>query len=442
MVLGAILKSTNPRDLALELLNRVDRNRSYLNLLLPKFQERLSPRDRGFLQELTYGAIRWRLQYDLLIDSYVNHRDLEVEVRNILRLGAHQIFRMRVGSHAAANESVELAKTVQPKTTGLVNAVMRKFATANLEQLVDSLTSSMTEIERLAYKYSVPGWIIGQFASALKVPLSHERLLRELESLNETPRVNLSVVDPTIRERLTSLGATPGLVSPLALEVSGDLSPFLTTTGARVQDEGSQLIAQLVATKSGDGAILDLCAGPGGKAALIADLRPANPLICVEPVPARAELVRRALGKNRADIEVADGTTFDPGQRVTAVLVDAPCSGLGSLRRKPESRWLKSETDIPGLRILQVSLLENAARILTPGGHLVYSTCSPVLAETTSVIAEFLENNQDFKLCDAGAELQRISPGLNLPTGRKTVQLWTGVHGTDDMFIALMRKDG
>lgn len=430
--------------MALELLNRVDSDRSYLNLLLPKMQQRLPEKDRGFLQELTYGAIRWRLQYDLLIDNLVSQRILEPQIRNVLRLGAHQVFRMRVEAHAAVNETVELAKRAQPKATGLVNAVMRKFLGLDLQAEVFRLTASMRPIDRLSFEHSVPAWIVNQFAATLKVGLQSDELKRELDSLNRTPTVSLSAASKETIAQLVKNGAQPGRHSPTAVTVSGELSMFLGIPGVRVQDEGSQLIAQLVVKLAeqgnSNGSIVDLCAGPGGKAGLIADLLPKRDLICIEPIAARADLVKRSLGDRLAEVVVADGTQFQPEVPISIVLVDAPCSGLGSLRRKPESRWLKSETEIPQLHKLQMALLANAAEMLEVGGYLVYSTCSPVVNETTAVVAEFLEKHSNFELVDATKELREIAPSLNLPENRKTVQLWTGLHETDDMFMSIMRR--
>lgn len=433
---------SNPRLFALELLNRIDADRSYVNLLLPKYQAKLATKDRGFLQELTYGAIRWRLQYDLLIDDFVSGRKLEPPVRNILRLGLHQLQRMRVDTHAAVNETVELAKQTNPRVTGLVNAVMRKAANLDYESTLASLLNGRPILTQLAYQHSVPEWIISQFAASLKVSLDDPRLQHELTALNVPPIVSLSCVDDEVRQQLLELGALPGKYSKVALAVTGELGKFLYHPAVRVQDEGSQLIALLAAGATTTGTIVDLCAGPGGKASLISDLRPENELICVEPVPSRADLVRKSLGQRKADVLVTDGTTYDPGKPVETVVVDAPCSGLGSLRRKPESRWLKSESDISDLRKLQMGLLKNAAKILAPGGNIIYSTCSPVLSETQSIVAEFLEENRDFELQDASSFLKEIAPNLEIPSNRKTVQLWTAANGTDDMFMAWMKRVG
>lgn len=440
MVYERSRRLSNARLLALELLDRVDTDRSYLNLLLPKFQLRLPTQDRGFLQELTYGTIRWQRQYDLLIDDLVSGRVLEPSVRNVLRLGAHQLFRMRVGQHAAVNETVELAKRRQPKVAGLVNAVMRKLSSADLEVDVSRLTKNMAQLDRLSYQHSIPAWIIGQFAAALKVSLDSSELERELQAVNQTPTVSLSAAQSNTRENLLKLGANPGRHSPLAVSVTGELSKFLSEPRVRVQDEGSQLIAQLVGNLADDRDVVDLCAGPGGKAALVQDLLPNNQLLCIEPVEARAKLVEAAVGPESARVVIADGTTYEPKSAIGVVLVDAPCSGLGSLRRKPESRWLKSESEISQLRMLQLKLLANAAKMLGNGGFIVYSTCTPVLAETVSVIAEFMESHKNFALQDATTLLSQIAPTLDLPTDRKTVQLWTGEHGTDDMFMAVLKK--
>lgn len=427
------------------MLNRVDDERTYLNLVLPRYQQRVDPKDKGFLQELTYGTIRWRLQYDRVIDRNLTHGTLSVTTRNALRLGLHQLFRMRVGQHAAVNETVELTKRHDPRASGLVNAVLRKLGRSNLEAELEVLSEGLSALQSLELRHSVPGWIINQFAIALKVPLDSDRLDAELAALNVPATVSLSVVSEHTRRQLMEKGAHPGQRSSVALEISGDVTEYILP-GVRVQDQGSQLIAQLVAqlaeTQSPGSTIVDLCAGPGGKAALISDLSPDHPMLCIEPIPARAELVRKAVRADSATVVVADGTAYRPASDVSVgvVIVDAPCSGLGSLRRKPESRWLKSEGEIPKLAGLQRALLQNASEMVVVGGFVVYSTCTPVLAETNAVVAEFLEGNPDFQLESASHKLLGLSPDLQIDTAKKTVQLWTSRDGTDNMFMAVLRR--
>jgi 16S rRNA (cytosine967-C5)-methyltransferase len=185
-----------------------------------------------------------------------------------------------------------------------------------------------------------------------------------------------------------------------------------------------------------------MCSGPGGKAAMLQAgiASDGGVLDCLEPIPNRADLVRSALNpKLPGTVKVGYGqdakkNTYD------AVLLDAPCTGLGSVRRKPESRWRKTTEQLTGLTKLQGELLDAAANALKPGGYLLYSTCSPLVLETNTQIKQALDNHAELELVNANEVLNRISPKLQMGTDRKTAQLWTHLHATDAMFIAILRK--
>jgi 16S rRNA (cytosine967-C5)-methyltransferase len=432
----------NAREIAYELLQRVATTDSYINLLLPSVLRgsNLSDPDRGMVQELSYGALRWQAQYDAMIDL-LSDNSPSVEVRNLLRLGLHQLFRMRVPSHAAVSETVNLAKKLQSRAAGYVNAVLRNADRRGYEGLLESCLSGLDSFDRLAILYSHPRWVVAELAGALELDGRSGELEQLLAANNETPEVNLAALTEADRSHLEGLGLEKAGLLPTAFKLVGNPEPLLTET-IRVQDQGSQLVSRLLAKIADrDGCWVDMCSGPGGKAAILqAEISDASNLDCYEPASHRAELVREALGKgSKANVVVSQGQAI-PKQSYDGVLLDAPCSGLGSLRRKPESRWRKTKKQLADLRKIQRELLEAGIDGLKSGGILVYSTCSPVVSETNDQVAWLLEKRKDIELVDISAELTALSPGIELNQNRKSVQLWTHVHASDAMFIAALRK--
>ena len=432
----------NAREIAYELLQRVATTDSYINLLLPSVLRgsNLSDPDRGMVQELSYGALRWQAQYDAVIDL-LSDNSPSVEVRNLLRLGLHQLFRMRVPSHAAVSETVDLAKKLQPRAAGYVNAVLRNADRRGHEGLLESCLSGLDSFDRLAILYSHPRWVVAELAGALELDGRTGELEELLAANNETPEVNLAALTEADRSHLEELGLENAGLLATAFKLVGNPEPLLTET-IRVQDQGSQLVSRLLAKMADrDGRWVDMCSGPGGKAAILqAEISDSSNLDCYEPSAHRAELVREALGEgSKANVVVSQGQAI-PKQSYDGVLLDAPCSGLGSLRRKPESRWRKTKKQLANLRKIQRELLEAGVDGLKSGGILVYSTCSPVVSETNDQVAWLLEKRKDIELIDISAELTALSPGIELNQNRKSVQLWTHVHASDAMFIAALRK--
>ena len=436
---------TNARKIALDLLVRVQQSDSYINLLMPKVlgNSELSDADRGLIQELSYGSLRWRAQYNAFIDQFTQGKTLSTQLRFALQIGMHQLFRMRVPAHAAIHESVELVKEIEPRAAGLANAVLRNADRAGFERLLEQSLAGKSEIDALAIRYSHPSWVVQALKQALELDGRSEELEKLLSSNNETPVVNLAVLDDLARSYLEGLGLEPGTASPIGYLLHGNPEPLLETPGVRVQDQGSQLVA-LALLQVGDksGRWLDMCSGPGGKSAIlqagIADSK--GVLDCMEPVPQRAEMVRRALSEASETHVIVDYGQNAKHESYDAVLLDAPCSGLGSVRRKPESRWRKEPSQLPGLTTIQAELLQAGLDALKPGGYLLYSTCSPLIPETNTQIKIALDKNPGVELIDAKEVLKKVSPELALNPSRKTVQLWTHEHSTDAMFMAILRK--
>lgn len=436
---------TNPRQIALDLLARVEQSDSYINLLLPKLLGplELSDADRGLVQELSYGTLRWRAQYDSFIDQFTAGKVLSPKLRLCLQLGLHQLFRMRVPSHAAIHETVELVKGFEKNAAGLANAVLRNADRAGFEKLLEASLKGLSGAAALTITHSHPQWVVTALKTALELDGRGDELEKLLDANNQTPLVNLAALSPKAEQILLEAGLDRGTASPIGFIAHGNPEPLLRTPGVRVQDQGSQLVAlALLARGNKSGAWLDMCSGPGGKSAVLqAGIRDfGGTLDCLEPNPQRADLVRNALDRSGpGNVIVAYGQEAKRSS-YDAILLDAPCSGLGSVRRKPESRWRKKPEQLPGLVKLQSELLDAAALALRPGGVLVYSTCSPLVPETNAQIQGVLDRHKDLRLENANEILGKLAPQLNLNHGRKTAQLWTHEHGTDAMFIAVISK--
>lgn len=432
----------NAREVAHALLTRVSRDDSYVNLLLPSFLRNsgISDQDRGLVQELAYGALRWQLQYDSIIDFLAGSKQIDDSVRIALRLGMHQLFRMRIPAHAAINETVELVKKLNHKAGGFANAILRNAERRRLEPLLSEITANKTRIGELSIRHSHPEWVISALLDALEFDGRND-IESVLAANNETPMINLAALSKVARERLVEAGLEPSTISPIGFVASGNPESHLGLD-VRVQDQGSQLVAlALLELAKPDGRFLDMCSGPGGKSAVVlSGISEAGRLDCFEPTPHRANLVRQAVG-NDARVQVIE----KQGQEVSvsnydAVLLDAPCTGLGSLRRKPESRWRKQPSQLKQLTSTQAELLTAGINSLKPGGVLLYSTCSPVIAETNTQISDLLSSRNDCELVDLKPVLMKLSPSLTLNSKRKTIQLWTDLHSTDSMFMAAIRR--
>ena len=431
------------RLVAYDVLVAVREDDAYANLVLPQLlRERgVEGRDAAFATELVGGTLRGLARYDAVVDHLAG-RSPDPAIRDALRLGAHQLLGMRVPDHAAVTSTVELVRTrVGHRATGFVNAVLRRLSTHDLDGWMDELDAP------LWVRQSHPAWVVGELDRALD-------RAGELESLltadNERPRVTL-VARPglsTVEELLAEPGAAAVAVSPLAVVLEGGDPGAVTAVRegrAGVQDAGSQLVALALvrAEVSGeDRRWLDLCAGPGGKAALLAALateRGAR-LLANERQPHRARLVAQALRATTGDVVVGDGArppwtdgVFD------RVLVDAPCSGLGALRRRPESRWRRTRADVVGLVPLQRDLLGSALDSVRAGGVVLYATCSPAVDETASVVEAVLADRSDVHLEDVGVLLPEAADATSAHLAG-AVQLWPHRHGTDAMFMALLRR--
>ncbi|MDO4664748.1 MAG: transcription antitermination factor NusB [Actinomycetaceae bacterium] len=445
------------RELAVEILVAVDEDDAYANLLLPARlrQRNLRGRDAAFCTELTYGTLRDRDRIDTIL-SVVSTRpvpQLDPWVRNICRVGAHQLLNMRVPAHAAVAEMVDIARL--RTSTGpaqMVNAVLRRVSESTSQQWNQTITEGLSEIDRLALVTSHPRWIVRALEESAAAYGRANELPRILRANNDAPYVNL-VARPGLidREELadiaeeqlrTRVAYSP--ISPWGLIIEGGnpgrLAP-VRQGAAAVQDAGSQLVAALVVGAKPIVAgekWLDMCAGPGGKAALLGALGKQNSatVLANEISEHRAELVRKATAGLNMEVICEDGRELSGSY--DRILIDAPCTGLGALRRRPEARYRKSPQDLAELTELQRGLCYRGTQLVKPGGIVVYSTCSPHLSETNMIVSEILSKCPEMQLLDA-AQIARQFTSAEIGSG-PLLQLWPDRDGTDGMFMVVLQK--
>lgn len=429
---------------------------AYANLALPAIlaDRGLTGRDAALATELAYGTCRALGQLDAIVGACGNrpYDELDGVVVDALRLGAYQLLHTRIPPHAAVSATVDLVRSGErPGAAGYVNAVLRRVAEQDLEHWIDRLAPRDDPLGRLALAHAHPRWIVVALRDALAAPPSAAQDL-------DTELVAALRADDT--PALVHLVARPGLIEPDALlrESGGRAAayspygvyldrgapgriPAIDDGGAAVQDEGSQLAALALAAvrlEGPDRRWLELAAGPGGKAGLlgaIAAERGAT-LDAVEKAPHRADLVRRTVRGLPVRVHTADGRHPDlPRGAFDRVLLDAPCTGLGALRRRPDARWRRHPDDVRDLVRLQTELLESAARHVRPGGVVAYVTCSPMVDETIGVVRT---RPATLRQLDARPWL----PGVPDLGDGPEVQLWPHRHGTDGMFVALFRREG
>jgi 16S rRNA (cytosine967-C5)-methyltransferase len=467
----------------LDVLLAVAERGAYANLLLPSVlrERRLAGRDAALATELCYGTLRGQGSYDavLAVCSDRQISQMDPPVREVLRLGVHQLLATRVAPHAAVATSVDLAKDAAgTRPAGFVNAVLRRVATRDLDgwMTVVAPDRQADPVGYLAVRHSYPHWIVDAFAAALGETTTWPsaelgQTEQALAAGNVGPRVTLCALPGRceLAELAAAAQVEPARWSPFGGYLAhGDPAeiPAVVQRRATVQDEASQLAALAVsrAELAGQDRLwLDMCAGPGGKAALLAGIAAGRGgrLLAADATEHRAVLARGAIlprraaergaggvvegaggaGEGAAAVVVADGSV--PGWRAGVfdrVLADVPCSGLGSLRRRPEARWRKSPGQLRDLGRLQRSLLGAALDSVRPGGVAGYVTCSPHVAETREVVAGVLARRDDAELLDAPALLPEVD-GLRCPApAGKYVQFWPHQHGTDAIFLAVIRR--
>jgi 16S rRNA (cytosine967-C5)-methyltransferase len=429
------------RNLALRALLEVEDQGAYANLLLPSYlqESSLESRDRNFVTELVYGTLRMQILYDQIIEQAAKRKLSKIDAvpRNILRLTAHQLLTLKIPPHAPVDSAVRL--TVKNKTgsaSGFVNAVSRRISEKNLEQWIDEMREGLTKIEGLALEFAHPLWIVEEYLTGL---MDIDAVTAELVENNRNPRVT-AVIYPGERWSSESINQSDSCEwVPQARYISGNPQTLMEIRNgtAGIQDQGSYLVTQALHLAAGDmpGYWIDMCAGPGGKAALLSRwAREENrKFTALEISEHRALLMRRVI----EELVIADGINppIAP-ESASLILLDAPCSGLGALRRRPDARLRKNPSDINSLVSLQRLLLTSSIEMLRPGGVLGYVTCSPLKAETVENRNWVLENFPQIRSMDA----RQFFPDEMELANHPDVQLWPGIHKTDAMYLALFTK--
>lgn len=442
-------KFTKPRPdaarlLAFDVISEVNRRNGYSNLLLPQAlsASHLDERDRGFTTELVYGTIRMQGLYDYIF-SQISDRSwsqVDADIVDLARMGAHQIFTMRTPLHAAVSATVDVARKQLGESKGsFINALMRKASAKTLDEWLNPVSEMQDDVARLSIAYSHPEWIVSAYLDLLKdVSLVEQELIS-----NNTPAQPTLVSWPgaSTQEDLVSVGGVATQYSPYGARFGGAPGSLeiIRHRKAGVQDEGSQLVADIFARATTEAlTTLDLCAGPGGKAALLAHIaqESGRDFVANEISEARAKLVKNVIGK--FGVIVGDGREIASHERTfDAILADVPCTGLGALRRRPEVRWRRTIKDLAPLLQLQLELSDAAISVLNPGGIFGYATCSPHYAETTGQVRQILKKHPDLELVDVSPFLPST---LTEATRDGALSLWGHRHHTDSMFLALFQK--
>ena len=439
---------SGPRGTAVKVLNRVERTDSYLDKVLDAELRsgELNDLDKGLLTEVVHGVLRWQNRLDWVLNgfSHGNFSKSEINVKNILRVSLYQIlFLERVPHSAAVNEGVEFIKRIRgEKPAGLVNAVLRNII-RNIEG-IRYPDPNEDLVQYLAVFYSHPHWMVKRWLDRYGREATERLLMANNERPGMALRVNRLKISPAdFRARLDAqqIPYTLSEILPHFVRVktlSGIAQMDLFRTGMfTIQDESAALPCQLLDPKPGQ-RIIDLCAAPGGKSTNIAEIMENNgEIVALDKYEAKLNLIRASaerLGVKIIDLRSADATVFE-GPLADRVLLDAPCSGLGTLAKKPDMKWKRDIGDIRKLNLTQEALLENAARLVKPGGAIVYSTCTIEPEENTGIITAFLERHPEFSLDRAE---KYLPAAVVSPEG--FVSTLPHVHFMDGSFAARLVK--
>ena len=439
-------KSPKPeasRLLAFDLLTEVNRNEGYSNLLLPQAlnASKLDERDRSLVTELLYGTIRMQGKHDWVLAQISDRPWTEVDpgIVDVCRLGVHQLHEMRVPNHAAVASTVEVArKRLGESKASFVNALLRNVTRTSQEDWFAPLQQISDPVKRLSIQYSHPIWIVSAYFDLLKDWSEVEQALE----INNEPATPTLVSWPGLssQQDLIDIGAEPTSYSPFGGHWKGNpgVLDLVKSRKIGVQDEGSQLVATVFAAVASGSSWLDMCAGPGGKAALLSSIARQRGITfsANEVSEVRADLVRQVVNGDR--VMVGDGREIGNNEeKFDAILIDAPCTGLGALRRRPEVRWRRTLQDLRELTALQRELIQSAISALNVGGVLGYATCSPHLAETSIQVADIKKKFSNVEQIAVGPLLpQNLQGGVR----EEAMSLWTHRSGTDAMYLALFKK--
>lgn len=440
-------KTKGARIAAFRVLNRVEGGDAYADILVMKETEGLASNDAALATEIAYGVLRWKIRLDHAIDQFasIKAKKLEHRVLNALRIGTYQLlFLDRVPPSAAINETVKLLRKDGARKSGFVNAVLRKI---DSERGHIALPDQASPERRISIAWSHPEWIVKRWVERYGEQEAEALCRANQEVPPKTVRVNTLV---TTREKLINVfsargfEARAGRYSPFAVEAKGGAPLDAFDPGYYIQDEASQLVSVLVFPFPG-ASVLDACSAPGGKTTHMAQLMEnRGSILALDKYAARLEAVERSAARLGAGIiktlEADAAMPLAPVKEGSFdyILCDAPCSGLGVVRRSPDIKYRRSAEDIRGLAAAQGALLDNLARYLKRGGILVYSTCTFEPEETDEAVESFLGRNEGYALEDAASVLPEECAGLVDEKG--FFRSFPHRHGIDGFFGARIRK--
>jgi len=442
-----------PRKYAWDVIHRVDREKTYANILLDQVLRKtaLKEQDRAFITELVYGTLRWRGKIDHVITQFSSKplSKLDPEILNILRIGVYQLLFLRTPSSAAVDESVKLSKNfTSGKASGFVNAVLR--AIDRERDNIHYPSSDGDSVPYLSVEYSHPRWMVSMFLKMLGES-DTERLLKVNNVVAPvTVRANTLVMsrdelaEHLIEEDGIESSPTPYSLDGLVLKNSPPAAQLgVVNRGlCLVQDEAAQLVSRLAAPQPG-WEILDTCAAPGGKTTHLATIMKNEGTIHAMDInPSRLTMIEdnaRRLGVTIIETRQADCSAplKFPRNSFDAILVDPPCSDLGIIRRHPDVKWIKNPDRITELADLQLKMLTTAAKYVKAGGTLVYSVCTISRRESEGIIGKFLERSKVWTLEPASEILPEAAECCDKEGYLKT---FPHMHGTDGFFAARLRR--
>lgn len=433
---------------AFDILHRVESGGAYSSILIAALPDtNLSREDRALAHELVLGVLRRRQTLDYFIERYSRRLvgKLDLDVLIALRMGIYQIrYLTRIPESAAVNESVNLVKRARlASATGMVNAVLRNAARHKDDKAGEGIRDS---IERASIESSHPRWMIDRWIDLL----GEADAIRLAETNNETPHIAFRIntvltTEEDVLEALKSQGVvitSSATVQGAFIVESGQVSAVIQAAQQGliyIQDEASQLVSLLLAPREGE-RILDLCAAPGSKSSHLAALTSdRSHIVACDIHPHRLIALNEACQKmnihsvTAVALDARRELPFDNSLKFDRVLIDAPCTGTGTLRRNPEIKWRLSPDSISQLSLIQSQLLRRAASVTKPGGRLVYSTCSIEREENEEVIEQFLSDNEQFRVI-------RPEASTDLITGEGFVRTFPHIHNTDGFFAAFLEK--
>jgi 16S rRNA (cytosine967-C5)-methyltransferase len=440
-------KAKGARLAAFRVLNRVEGGDAYADILIMQETAVLPTADAALATEIAYGVLRWKIRLDHTIDLYasIKVKKLEHRVLNALRIGAYQLlFLTRVPPSAAINESVNLLRKDGPRKSGFANAILRKI---DSEGRAVTLPGSLSPVKRISVAWSHPEWIVKRWVERYGEEEAEALCKANQEVPQRVVRVNtLATTQEKLLKEFSAGGreARAGRYSPFAIEAKGGAPLDATDARYYIQDEASQLVSLLLSPAPGS-SVLDACSAPGGKTTHMAELMGnRGAILALDKHASRLRAVESTAGRLGVEIiktreaDAASPFTFAKEGSFDYILCDAPCSGLGVVRRSPDIKYRRRFEDILELSSTQGALLDNLARYLKKGGALVYSTCTFEPEETVDAVEGFLGRNSGFSLEDASIVLPEACAGLVDEKG--FFRAFPHKHGTDGFFGARLRK--